>query len=59
MGIFRFVEFILRDISNDELEKKGWYGVLEEYKKCMGGEEDFKRMKKELEEFIEESFRRD
>ena len=58
MGMFRFIEFILRDIGNDDLEKGGWYGVLEEYKESIGGVEDFKRMVRELEEFIEESFER-
>lgn len=57
VGMFRFIEFILRDINWDELEKGGWYGVLEEYKKSMGGKKDFEKMVEDLKKFIVEEFR--
>lgn len=54
--MFRFIEFILRDIDNNDLEKKGWFGVLEIYKEWCGDKEDFERIVKEIEEFIKEKF---
>lgn len=55
--MFSFIEFILRDISREDLEAKGWEGVLKEYSDWIGGKEDFKRMTMDLAKFIAEKFR--
>ena len=54
--MYKFIEFILRDIDKEELERVGWFGVLARFSEDVDEKEDFERMVEEVEGFIKERF---